>query len=263
MKRKKKTIIEEIPDDNEQIELNENSTEEKEILDDERELTPAEELSLFIDTLKEQQNKDYYIKIFKKYKNKKQWIDTIYEPETIPDEAEIRDRYGGGSYEIMLIYKDEGKTRVKSITYNIFEYQNDEDEDIDDYIDEKPSDINQLLALMIERDKEFTRQQMELQRQQFNMILQMLTQQQNQLIQVLTTIFATQRNTDYSGLADLIETIANVSGIAPEKNPLIDIATQLIPTLISLSKSNEKTDKEMIKQIKAITKEEEKNETNN
>lgn len=252
MPKKKKTIIEEqLPDETEDIIEIEAERENNEKLEEVDELTPAEKLSEFIETLKNQQEKDYLIKIFKKYKNKKVWIDTIYEPESIPDEAEIKDRYGSGHYEIMLIYKENGKTKVKSINYNIAEFEKPElnTEDYEDEIDYETTDLNSLLALMIERDKEFARQQINAMQNQFNMIMQLMMTQQNQMLQTIATILSSQRQNDYSGLADLIQTIAQISGVAPQENTLSSIISQVLPMIIPLLQKNENANKELIENL--------------
>lgn len=250
MPRKKRTIIEEnLPDEPIELEFSENNN-ETEI--EERELTPAEELSEFIDTLREQQRKDFYIKIFKKYRNKKSWIDTIYEPEYIPDESEIKDRYGSGSYEIMLIYKDPetNKSRVKSITYNIADFKSENENEIDDYENYyEPSNYDNILALMIERDKEFARMQIEAMRSQYENLIQILQAQQTNTLNMIATILSTQRQSDYNGLAELIQTIASLTGVAPQENPLQQILNTLLPVLIPLLQKGGEQNKELIDKL--------------
>lgn len=263
--KKKKTIIEEIPEVQE-ITDKDLFDEKDNFQIEDTELTPAEKLSEFIDTLKEQQSKDYIIKIFKKYKNKKVWIDTIYEPEYLPDETEIKDRYGTGQFEIMLIYKEAGKTKVKSINYNIaelhknetqtnnienYDYEN-EDEDISNY------DLNSLLALMIERDKEFARQQINAMQNQFNTIMQLMMAQQNQMLQTIATIISAQKQNDYAGLAELINTIAQISGLNPQENTLSSILNQVLPLLIPLLNKNEQN-KEIIQKLQDNLKQNDEN----
>jgi hypothetical protein len=254
---KKKTIIEENIEKEpveDEFELNKNGYDE--IEGEDVELSPAEQMSELIDLLRKEQRKDFFIKIFKKYKNKKQWIDTLYEPDGVPDEAEIRDLYGGGQYELMLVYNDPetNKPRVKSISYNIFEpviKKEIEDEEDYDYDLTDESDFNKILALMIERDKEFSKQIIAMQQNQFNMILNLINQQQTNMINLLSAMINSQKTTSLEGIADLIETIANVSGIAPEKNPITEIAMQLIPVLLNLQNKNAIEQKNIVEKIQA------------
>jgi hypothetical protein len=253
-KIKKKTIIEEKIEDpaSDELELNENGSQ---ITEEEEELSPAEQMSELIDLLKREQHRNFYIKIFKRHKQKKQWLDTIYEPDAVPDETEIRDLYGGGTYELMLIYNDPetNRPRVKSITYNIFEpvTKTEDDEEEEFEYDIADDDFNRILALMIERDKEFSKQIIAMQQNQFNMILNLINQQQTNMINLLATLMQSQRSASFEGVADLIETVANISGLAPEKNPIIELVPSILGLLLNLQNQNAKEQNNFIKKLQA------------
>ncbi len=256
MPRKKKTIIEEQIPDEEIVE------EKEQVEEEESEITPSEQVSEFIDFLNEAQDKNFKLKIFKRVRNKTYFVDEIEQPDHLPSEAEIRDQYGTGAFQLMLIYKKDGKYSAKSVYYNIYDPNEEfkfsqppkenEEEDVE-YVEEG-SDLNSLLALMIERDKEFARMQMQALQQHYTSMMELMMTQQNQMLQTLATIMSARQNSDYAGLADLIQTIAEISGVAPQRNGLSEILGQVLPLLIPLLQGKGGENVELIKKLQELQK---------
>ena len=267
MGRKKKTIVEETIDENEMDEKQEEEEKPKEIPEDN---LPQYELLRKLEALKEYNNPEYTLKIYRRYGKKRIWLDNI---DDIPDENEIRDNYGDGSYEIIMLYKDEnGKQRIQNMIINIGKdtrhvspdqakkieledyakrgidlEKGDEDEEEPESEEDESIIEDRFIAMMqhlSEKDNENMRFQMQLMQQMNNMMIQMMHESAErqqafaqQQMQLILAMMNNHHSSDLSGVAELIETVMSISGVKQESG-VSDILKNAMPIILQLMQQN-------------------------